>query len=102
MCEGPNCAGMILTDYMLRLQSIGVASSDCDIPTAVAMLMSSMFGDAISRDVMPSAFPQPESEAPAKYVLFVLLARCCYTSRLRATEGRAAAGGGAGRRGGPR
>jgi len=47
MCEGPNCAGMILTDYMLRLQSIGVASSDCDIPTAVAMLMSSMFGDAI-------------------------------------------------------
>ena len=38
-----------------------------DIPTAVAMLMSSMFGDAISRDVMPTAFPQPQEEAPAKY-----------------------------------
>src|SRR5215475_662541 len=68
MCEGPNCAGMILTDYVLRLQSIGVAAPDGDIQTAVAMFMSSMFGDAISRDVMPNAFPQPESEAPRKYV----------------------------------
>src|ERR1700759_3677760 len=68
MCEGPNCAGMILTDYVLRLQSLGVAAADGDIQTAVAMLMSSMFGDAISRDVMPSVFPQPESEAAGKYV----------------------------------
>jgi AcrR family transcriptional regulator len=74
MCEGPNCAGMILTDYVLRLQSLGIAASDGDIQTAVAMLMSSMFGDAISRDVMPGAFPQPESEAPAKYVRFFLRA----------------------------
>src|SRR3954469_17290861 len=68
MCEGPNCAGMILTDYMLRLQSMGIAAAGGDIPTAVAMLMSSMFGDAISRDVMPGAFPQPAESAPAKYV----------------------------------
>src|ERR1700748_1617940 len=92
MCEGPNCAGMILTDYMLRLQSTGLAAADGDIPTAVSMLMSSMFGDAISRDVMPSAFPQPESEAPAKYVRIVLRALGCSTSRLRATEVRSAAG----------
>jgi hypothetical protein len=32
------------------------------------MFMSSMFGDAISRDVLPHAFPQPEDDAPAKYV----------------------------------
>jgi AcrR family transcriptional regulator len=68
MCEGPNCAGMILTDYVLRLQSLGLADPDGDIQTVVAMLMSSMFGDAISRDVMPNTFPQPESEAPRKYV----------------------------------
>jgi AcrR family transcriptional regulator len=68
MCEGPNCAGMLLTDYVLRLQSLGLADPDGDIPTAVAMLMSSMFGDAISRDVMPNTFPQPESEAPERYV----------------------------------
>ncbi len=68
MCEGPNCAGMLLTDYVLRLQSLGLADPDGDILTAVAMLMSSMFGDAISRDIMPNTFPQPESEAPQKYV----------------------------------
>ena len=92
MCEGPNCAGVILTDYMLRLQSRGIASADCDIPTAVAMLMSSMFGDAISRDVMPGAFPQPESEAASKYVRIVLRALGCHTVRVRSTEARSAAG----------
>lgn len=68
MCEGPNCAAMILTDYVLRLQQMGVASANGDITTAVTMLMSSMFGDAISRDVMPSAFPQPAASAAEKYV----------------------------------
>lgn len=68
MCEGPNCAAMILTDYVLRLQSMGLAEADGDIATAVTMLMSSMFGDAISRDVMPSAFPQPADSAAGKYV----------------------------------
>lgn len=38
------------------------------------MLMSAMFGDAISRDIMPSAFPQPAEEAPAKYVRVFLRA----------------------------
>jgi AcrR family transcriptional regulator len=93
MCEGPNCAGMILTDYMLRLQSLGLASAtDDEIRTAVAMLMSSMFGDAISRDVMPGAFPQPESEAAAKYVRILLRALGVQPVRLRSSERRSAAG----------
>ena len=74
ICEGPHCAGKILTEYVLRLQSMGLADADGDVETAVAMLMSSMFGDAISRDVMPGAFPQPESEAPGRYVRTVLRA----------------------------
>jgi len=68
MCQGPNCAGAVLSAYTHRLQTMGLAASDADTPTAVAMLMSSMIGDAISRDVMPGAFPQPESEAPERYV----------------------------------
>lgn len=92
MCEGPNCAGMILTDYMLRLQSMGLASPDGDIPTAVAMLISSMFGDAISRDVMPNAFPQPESEAAAKYVGIVLRALGVQPARRLTKDVRSAAG----------
>jgi len=74
MCEGPNCAGHFLSQYATRLQDRGIAAADGDVQTAVAMLMSSMFGDAISRDVMPSAFPQPESEAPGKYVRVFLRA----------------------------
>ena len=74
MCEGPNCAGTMLTDYVHRLQSIGRADADGDVSTAVAMLMASMFGDAISRDVMPAAFPQPESDAPGRYVRIFLRA----------------------------
>src|SRR5689334_21338832 len=92
MCEGPNCAGMILTDYMLRLQSTGLASPDGDIPTTVAMLMSSMFGDAISRDVMPNAFPQPESEAAAKYVRVFMRARGVSAAARRVSRRRSVAG----------
>ena len=68
MCEGPNCAGMLLTDYVLRLQSLGVADADADIQTAVSMLMSSLFGDALMRDIIPNAFPNERDEAPARYV----------------------------------
>src|SRR6185295_8205047 len=68
MCEGPNCAAMLLTDYVLRLQTMGVAEKDADIQTAVAMLMSSLFGDALYRDIIPNSFPQPAEQAPARYV----------------------------------
>jgi AcrR family transcriptional regulator len=68
MCEGPNCAGMLLTDYVLRLQSLGLADADADIPTAVSMLMSALFGDALMRDIIPNAFPSAYEEAPARYV----------------------------------
>jgi AcrR family transcriptional regulator len=92
MCEGPNCAGMILTDYLLRLQASGLASAEGDIPTAVAMLMSSMIGDAISRDVMPGVFPQPESEAPAKYVRIFMRGLGVKPTRHLAPVVRSAAG----------
>ena len=65
MCEGPNCAAAA---YVARLQAAGRADETADVATAVSMFMSSMFGDAISRDVLPHAFPQPEEAAPAKYV----------------------------------
>ncbi len=68
MCEGPNCAGTMLRDYVQRLRDARFAAPDGDLQAAVAMLMSAMFGDAISRSVMPNAFPQPESEAPGRYV----------------------------------
>jgi AcrR family transcriptional regulator len=74
MCEGPNCAGMLLTDYILRLQATGQADADADIQTAVAMLISSLFGDALMRDIIPNGFPQPVEAAPARYVRTLLRA----------------------------
>jgi hypothetical protein len=71
--------------------------ADGDVPTVVAMLMSSMFGDAILRDVMPHAFPQPESEAASKYVNVVLRALGVQATwgrpvDIRPTDVRSAAG----------
>lgn len=74
MCQGPNCAGVLLTAYVARLQAHGMADADSDISTAVGMLMSSMVGDAIWRDIMPSVFPQPAENAPGKYVRIFLRA----------------------------
>jgi AcrR family transcriptional regulator len=74
MCEGPACAGRILSGYMHRLQALGLADADVDVETTRAMLMSAMFGDAICRDMMPGVFPEPESEAAAKYVGIVVRA----------------------------
>jgi AcrR family transcriptional regulator len=68
MCEGPTCAGRILSGYMRRLQDRGMADPTVDVETVRAMLMSAMFGDAICRDMMEDVFPEPESEAAAKYV----------------------------------
>lgn len=67
-CEGPNTAGASLGVYVERLRHAGLADADTDVHTAVSMLISAMFGDALYRDVMPHAFPQPAQDAPAKYI----------------------------------
>lgn len=67
-CEGPNTAGATVTTYVERLRDAGLADGDADAETAVSMFMSALFGDALYRDVMPAAFPQPAQDAPAKYV----------------------------------
>jgi AcrR family transcriptional regulator len=67
-CEGPNSAGASLVLYVERLREEGLADADADVDVAVSMFMSAMFGDALYRDIMPNAFPQPAEQAPAKYV----------------------------------
>jgi AcrR family transcriptional regulator len=67
-CEGPNSAGASLVLYVERLREEGLADADADVDVAVSMFMSAMFGDALYRDVMPEAFPQPAEDAPARYV----------------------------------
>jgi hypothetical protein len=71
---------------------MGLADREGDVQTAVSMLMSSMFGDAISREVLPNAFPQPVEDAPARYVRVFLRALGVETPARRSTIKQSAAG----------
>jgi len=67
-CEGPNSAGSSLVLYLEQLCEAGLADPESDIHTAVSMLMSTLFGDALYRDINPDVFPQPMEAAASKYV----------------------------------
>ena len=88
MCNGANGASMMLVEYARALQEDGLAEPDADTQTAAAMLISSMFGDAISRDVMPHAFPEPVEEAPVRYVRVFLRALGVKATKRRAAVSR--------------
>lgn len=67
-CEGSHVAAGSLVQYVERLRGLGLADPEADVHTAVSMFISAMFGDALYRDIMPQAFPQPAADAPARYV----------------------------------
>jgi len=62
-CERSNSSGASLVVYVERLREEGLADPEPDLHTAVSMLMSALFGDALYRDIMPSAFPPLEVSA---------------------------------------
>jgi AcrR family transcriptional regulator len=66
-CRGPNCAGEVLARYVASLEAQQLAPGDGEPRTAISMLMSSLFGDAMCREIMPGAFPEPAAEAPGRY-----------------------------------
>lgn len=67
-CGGPSSASRSLVIYIEQLRERGLVAEDADVETAVSMLMSSMFGDALYRDIIPHAFPTPVESAPERYV----------------------------------
>jgi len=83
MHERPECADVTashpsksfreLTSYVGRLAEHRFIPSAADAKPAAAMLMGTMFADAMGRDLMPEMFP-PEKEAPATYVRLFLRA----------------------------
>jgi AcrR family transcriptional regulator len=66
-CRGPHCAAEILGWYVNALSAHRLAPNGGDSATAISMLMSSLFGDAMCREMMPGAFPEPADEAPGRY-----------------------------------
>jgi AcrR family transcriptional regulator len=67
-CRGPDCAREVLTTYVDGLRRTGRADLSGDADAAISMLMASLFADAMCREIMPAAFPDPAAEAPARYV----------------------------------
>jgi len=61
-----------LTDYLTQLKTLGLASGDWDAHAASAMLMGTIFGDAMGRDTMPERYPYPMRDAVGKYVQLFL------------------------------
>ena len=66
-CEGPTWANRELRDYLQRVQAVGLAALGVETGVPATMLMSSLFGDAMGRDMMPSIYP-PASLAAEQYV----------------------------------
>ena len=71
---GPTCAAAELRAYLGRLRRAGIAPTGVDATAAVAMLLGTLFADAMGRDVWPNVFPQPAEAAPRQYARLFLRA----------------------------
>lgn len=78
--EMPKCAARggieafgAIHSYLDRVRTAGLIPKDAETAAAGGMLMSAIFHDAMSREVMPQAFP-PASVAPATYARLCLRA----------------------------
>ncbi len=68
-CMGPHCAAESLERYVQKLRANGLADPEADYRTAISMFMSALFGDVMVREAMEEHFfPEPEADAPARYV----------------------------------
>jgi outer membrane protein len=70
--QGASTTYASLREYLQRLGDAGFTSAKADVPTAASMLISTVFHDAIARDMMPHAFPTPSSSAPGMYAAICL------------------------------
>lgn len=70
--QGASTTYASIRDYLGRLHDAGFTDPKADVNTAASMLISTVFHDAIARDMMPHAFPQPSSTAPGMYAAMCL------------------------------
>jgi AcrR family transcriptional regulator len=70
--DRPRWAHTELRVYFRKLQQLGWADADADVDAAAAMLLGTLFSDAMGRDDMPDVFPHSIEEAPVHYVRLIL------------------------------
>jgi AcrR family transcriptional regulator len=73
-CQLPVQIANALQAYLQRLRAAGLASGSWNPRAASAMLMGTLFNDAMGRDCMPERFPYSEREGVKHYVALFLQA----------------------------
>lgn len=75
LCNGQTPHFNRLLAYATRLvEREGGIAEGVDLHTACSMLFSAVFADAMSREVVPNVYPQPDREAATRYVRVFLRA----------------------------
>ena len=78
-CDGPARIAADLERYLERLRASGLATGDWDPRSAAAMLMGTLFADAMGREFMPEHYTQSEADAIQQYVSLFVRAIGCST-----------------------
>ena len=73
-CQLPVMIAEALQTYLTRLRAAGLASGKWNARAASAMLMGTLFNDAMGRDCMPERFPYSDREGIKHYVALFLQA----------------------------
>lgn len=68
VCDAKTPYFQQLVSYATRLRRPATAAEREETRTACTMLSSSLFADALGRDVVPTAYPSPPETAARKYV----------------------------------
>jgi AcrR family transcriptional regulator len=70
--SGPVRAARALTQYLTRLRQRGLARAEFDPSAAAALLIGTLFADAMGRDIMPELYANRPDKALSEYIaLFV-------------------------------
>ena len=70
--SGPVRAARALTQYLTRLRRRGLARAEFDPSAAAALLIGTLFADAMGRDIMPDLYANQPEKALKEYVALFL------------------------------
>jgi AcrR family transcriptional regulator len=70
--SGPVRAARALSQYLRRLRQRGLAQAEFDPKAAAALLIGTLFADAMGRDIMPDLYANEPDQALREYVALFL------------------------------
>lgn len=70
--SGPVRASRALAQYLRRLRQRGLAQAEFEPRAAAALLIGTLFADAMGRDIMPDLYPNEPGQALREYVTLFL------------------------------